>query len=97
MFPYDFIRSKGKRCNKRKGTVLAKFRIHNKTMPNGQIHNALVARNECENYCAAKEDCWGCSVDCEKNCHWNALQDCGVQEDYSGIIDGDITQKPGNV
>ena len=66
-------------------------------MPNGQIHNALVARNECENYCSPKQECWGCSIDCGLICHWNAIKDCGIQEDFSAITDGGITQKPGKI
>ena len=57
--------------------------------------DAITARNECEEYCSTQENCWGCSVQCGSLCQWNAIPDCGVYDNWTGLIAGDITQKPG--
>ena len=51
----------------------------------------------CEMYCSENNDCWGCSVYCSApdNCQWNAITDCGELLNWTGLIEGDVTQKPG--
>ena len=55
--------------------------------------DAMESRDECENYCNGKLECWGCSVHCASPCQWNAIPECGQWKSWSGVIDGDITQK----
>ena len=93
MFQGEFTRyQKGKRCTRRKDNILAKFPLTNDTR-----RRAEDARNECEHYCRFKDNCWGCSVDCDETCRWNAIEDCGTKEEWIGLIDGDISQSRGNV
>ena len=51
----------------------------------------------CERYCSKHIECWGCSVDCStsEDCQWNALSDCGELKNWTGLSEGDISQKPG--
>ena len=50
----------------------------------------------CEMYCSKNNDCWGCSVHCSPsdNCQWNAITECGELLNWTGLIEGDVTQKP---
>ena len=91
-FPEDFIRSKkGNRCQKNNLNVLKKFKF-----PDGFVNDAFMALDECEKYCATKENCWGCAVYCNGgDCQINAITECGSNEKWTGLIDGDISQKPG--
>lgn len=87
----DFIRSeKGKHCRNNSVNVLKEF-----VPPSGDVADAVTARNECEEYCWTQDDCWGCSVYCGPPCQWNAIPNCGVYDNWTGLIDGDITQKSG--
>ena len=89
-FPQEFIRSiKGKHCYNRNTHVLKKF-----PFPSEFVANATMALTECEKYCSRNDICWGCSVKCEIYCQWNALSECGFFEDWSGLINGDVSQKP---
>ena len=56
-----------------------------------------MAIDACEKFCATEKQCWGCSVDCNKTCHFNAISQCGAREPWSGLIIGDTSQKPGTV
>ena len=51
----------------------------------------------CESYCSKHQECWGCSVDCSTadNCQWNAIPECGAFQNWTGLIKGDVSQKPG--
>ena len=60
------------------------------------MSNAETALSECEKYCSWNKNCWGCSVECASNCQWNAIPECGLKRQWNGMIDGDISQKPGN-
>ena len=87
----DFIRSKkGKHCRKNNENVLEEF-----TRPSGGGDDAIMSRNECEEYCLTQETCWGCSVYCGTPCQWNAITDCGDYDNWAGLIDGDVTHKEG--
>ena len=89
-FPGEFLRSKkGKRCNKRQHNVLKEFLFQSEA-----IVDATNSRLECEEYCSYQKDCWGCSVDCDTSCRWNAIPGCGNEETWEGRIEGDISQKP---
>ena len=91
VFPEDFIRLEiGKRCQKRNINILKEFVVSSKSSDNAR---KAIAR--CENYCARNNICWGCSIDCGKQCRWNAIPDCGKQEKWTGLANGDITQRPG--
>ena len=91
VFPEDFIRLEiGKRCQKRNINILKEFVVSPKSSDNAR---KAIAR--CENYCARNNICWGCSIDCGKQCRWNAIPDCGKQEKWTGLANGDITQRPG--
>ena len=86
-----FTRSaKGKFCQYNTVNVLKEFRPSS-----GAIAEAIKSRDECEEYCSTQESCWGCSVHCASPCQWNAIPACGLNNDWMGLIDGDITQKPG--
>ena len=90
IFCLEFDRSeKGKYCQFNTRNVLKEF------IPvSTSIEDAIISRDECENYCNDKSECWGCSVHCGSPCQWNAIPECGVWHGWGGLIDGDITQKP---
>ena len=50
----------------------------------------------CENYCSNIYKCWGCSIYCSTtdNCQWNAITDCGELQNWTGLTEGDVSQKP---
>ena len=55
--------------------------------------DAFDSLNACESYCKGEVECWGCSVHCGNPCQWNAIPTCGKRINWSGKIEGDITQK----
>ena len=57
--------------------------------------SSILARDECEKYCNATADCWGCTLNCEKDCNWIAITKCNEIE-LVGPEKGGLTQKPGN-
>ena len=81
---------KGKYCNTNNGDVLETFFLNSRSM-----QDAVVSRNECEKYCLSKENCWGCSVSCNRTCEWKAITNCIDQKPWRGLIKGDIAQKTG--
>ena len=82
---------KGNRCQKNNLNVLKRFKF-----PDEFMIDASMALGECEKYCAMKEICWGCAVHCNGgDCQFNAITECGRNESWTGLIDGDISQKPG--
>ena len=81
---------KGFTCYTKDDDVLKKFLLNSRG-----TSDAIVSRNECENYCSTQRNCWGCSVNCNKTCQWNALTGCRDQRPWKGLIKGDITQKTG--
>ena len=92
MSDQDFIRSeKGVRCSKRNDNVLKKFPFLNKA----DFSNASIALSECNGYCGRIKSCWGCSIECDVSCQWNAIPECGQKEKWNGEMVGDISQKPG--
>ena len=84
----------GRRCKVSTDKILKKF-----LFPSQYILDATTARKECENYCATKSSCWGCSIDCNHIdvCQFNAINQCDMEEDWPGLTKGDITQKPGRI
>ena len=64
---------------------------------NKNLSSLYDARTKCEQYCAIEDECWGCSINCEYSCKWNAITDCGNTERWDGAIAGDISQKPGTM
>lgn len=88
----------GKYCSENRAGVLRQFKT-----PSDSKSDALKARTQCEQYCFGEERCWGCSVDCQGaplyygilgvGCQWSAVTACGEQLDWSGSIDGDVSQK----
>ena len=80
----------GKHCRKKNANVFKEF-----TPLSGNVADAIASRNEWEEYCLTQERCWGCSVHCDGTCQWNAIPECGGYVNWPGLIDGDITQKPG--
>ena len=92
VYPKEFVRSKkGIRCTKRNLNVLKEFPAHSES-----VNSAFEAINECETYCSKEKTCWGCSVDCHKQCQWNAIPECGDYDDWLGLIEGDTSVKPGS-
>ena len=88
----DFIRSeKGKICRKRDGDVLKEFLF---TSPH--LSNASMSLQECETYCSKQERCWGCSIECLERgeCRFNAITNCNKKENWNGLMEGDVTEKP---
>ena len=61
------------------------------------ISDAETALIECERYCGMIDRCWGCSTHPNKSNQWNAITKCGEFEQWEGIAQGDITQKPGTI
>ena len=61
------------------------------------FEDAKIARNDCEGWCSNDPSCWGCSVVCGVSCLWNALSYCGTIAEWTGLIEGDITQKSGKM
>ena len=55
-----------------------------------------MALMECERFCGRIKTCWGCSINCNTSCQWNAIPDCGNVEEWDGMMKGDISEKPGN-
>ena len=57
--------------------------------------DAIESLNACESYCKKEVECWGCSIHCAvaNPCQWNAIPTCGRWINWSGKIEGDITQK----
>ena len=93
VYHYDFVRSnKGFHCSKRNGNVLKEF-----IFPTDDFSDQTKALMGCEMYCSKNNDCWGCSVHCSSsdNCQWNAITECGELSNWTGLIEGDVTQKPG--
>ena len=86
----DFIRSeKGLRCKNNDTQVLKEF-----TFPSDNIPDSASALTFCEKYCSTKSPCGACSIDCSRQCRWNALEICQEYEKWEGLIDGDISEKP---
>ena len=92
-FAIDFIKSEnGQKCQKDNARILKKF------IPTSEGKEyMLAARTKCENYCSDQIECWGCSIFCESNCTWNAVEDCKLVETVNGEVENRITQKPGNI
>ena len=85
----EFIRKKGKYCVKNTQNMLKEFKP-----PSSSIDDAIVSRDNCEEYCGIEENCWGCSIACQLgSCQWNAIPRCGKKEKWEGVIEGDITAK----
>ena len=57
--------------------------------------SSILARDECEKYCNATDDCWGCTLNCEKDCNWIAITNCDEIK-MVGSEKGGLAQKPGN-
>ena len=89
----DFILSeRGFRCSKRNDFVLKRF-----PFPKSSLTDASIALTACKSYCGKANDCWGCSIDCNESCKWNAIPECGIEEKWSGLMTGDISIKPGMI
>ena len=87
----DFVRlKKGKWCSKNREGVLKVF-----VPSSSSVQDAIMVRNECEQYCRVEKTCWGCSVDCGNPCQWSAILTCGTLNDWGGMIEGDVTYKQG--
>ena len=88
----DFVRSdKGVHCSKRNDKVLKEF-----FFPTDIFSTESKALMGCENFCSNISNCWGCSVHCSTigNCQWNAISDCGELQNWTGLTEGDVSQKP---
>ena len=55
----------------------------------------IKVRNKCERYCLGRRVCWGCSLSCQPQCTWNALEECHSITDKKGVVSEEVTQKPG--
>ena len=64
------------------------------SFPNDAMLNASIALSECNRYCGRIKSCWGCSIECNDSCQWNAIPECGHEEKWNGLMVGDISQKP---
>ena len=53
----------------------------------------------CETYCLIDQKCWGCSIHCStpEKCQYNAIPNCGELQNWAGLMEGDVTQKPGKL
>ena len=92
VFPTEFIQLKeGKFCNNSCFGYLKNF-----TFPSEDLSNDTMALNACESYCSVKEDCWGCSRDCRKICHWTAIPDCKDHQNSMYPVSTAVSQKPGS-
>ena len=92
VYQYDFVRSdKGVHCSTRSDKVLKEF-----IFPTYVFSTSSKALMGCEKYCSNIYNCWGCSVHCSTigNCQWNAITDCGEKRNWTGLTEGDVSQKP---
>ena len=97
----EFVRyQKGKWCSDGRNNVLKEFKADSSsTSPEDLVR----IRNQCEDYCETNESCWGCSVACGSDahmdinagCQWNAIPSCGDVHLWAGLIEGDISRRPG--
>ena len=86
----EFLRSeKGTRCKIRSSNIIKSF-----VFPSLSISNATVAISLCEKYCAMSQKCWGCSIQGTDSFQIDAITDCGKVENWTGLIDGEVSQKP---
>ena len=86
----DFVHSgKGARCKVNDSGILKPFPILS-MQPNDTL-DALLA---CKKYCADNEHCWGCSIQGSTSYKMNAINDCYKKETWSGLIEGEVSQKP---
>ena len=90
-FQQEFVRAeKGVFCNVNTGDVIAEFKFPTKT-----IQDASSALLECEKYCSRKSTCQACSILCNESCHFSAISNCFSQVEWKGLVNGDVSQKPG--
>ena len=89
--PSDFIRyPRGARCMENATAILSKF-----SMASDDDTNVSLSKNKCEEYCSRNDVCWGCSFSCKQSCQWYAISACDNVLESKGLIDGDISRKPG--
>ena len=66
---------------------------------NDTLPGAIRARSDCEEFCSWQPTCNGCSINLiitmPIRWQYNAIPDCGKKEGWTGMIEGDITQKTG--
>ena len=63
--------------------------------PTNVIPDASFALTECETYCGRIEKCWGCSAHMNNGSYqWNAITQCKDLDEWEGLIQGDVTQRP---
>ena len=90
-FQNEFVHwKKGQRCQKTDDNVLETYAFRSEN-----ITEVYAALDRCEKYCSFNYNCWGCSINRENNDQFSAISDCNGYEIWTGLIKGDISQKPG--
>ena len=84
-----FVRHEGSICSHEPDNELQSFTDFNDSSLSH--HNA---RDECEQYCLDKLDCWGCTFHCDNECKWIAVTECKTIKTNRFDRRG-ATQKPG--
>ena len=91
--PSEFIRyPKGTSCSHKGAIVLEQF-----SSTSRDPTNASQALKKCEEYCSWHKMCWGCSIICGQACQWNAISECNDVLQWNGLMEGDISRKPGMI
>ena len=86
-----FVRQEEKACIHGAIHELDSFKILNDS-----TISYLNARDACEEYCLGERNCWGCTLDCENDCKWNAITEC-TNFKVKELGEGGTTQKPGKI
>ena len=92
VFPSDFVKlGESSQGLPDKAYVL---RLFDSSLNNQSDHSEIL--KDCEEYCATSQKCWGCILDCNETCHWNAIAASGQQDTINQSVQTEIYQKPGN-
>ena len=99
-FPEEFIRSeKNISCDVNKKNTLERFPYDTWTSLNDSNTAGHLERNsslnQCERYCASKNECWGCIDNCQNSCQWIAVSQCDGLSAATALVSGDSFQKTG--
>ena len=90
-FSYDFIQSnQSHQCQTSNGNALKEFSY--KPANTSIVSNDLT---KCEEYCSRTQRCWGCIINCDKNCQAYAISSCNNLDKSTSSKNTSILQRPG--
>ena len=79
-------------CDKQNANILRTFQTISEVQ-----NDIAMTQGLCKTFCSFNHKCWGCSLFCELNCTWNAVEHCESTEPLEAKKEKYITQKPGNI